>query len=175
MNEQNDAARPELPYFSVSTTKLLVMTFCTFGLYEVYWFYKNWSLIKKRDSLNIRPFWRAFFSIFFCHACFEDIHAGAEKLGLQKNFSAAALSAGWILATIAWRLPDPYWLLTYCAVLFMIPVQGVANEINRSASPDHEINSRYGGWNIFGIVVGGIMFLLSLVGAFMPNAPALPQ
>jgi hypothetical protein len=175
MNEPNDAARPELPYFSVSIAKLLVMTCCTFGLYEVYWFYKNWSLIKKRDSLTIRPFWRGVFSIFFCNACFADIHASAEKLGLQKNFNAGGLAAGWILTTIAWRLPDPYWLVTYCAVLFMIPVQGVANEINRSASPDHEINSSYSGWNIFGIVVGGIMFVLSLVGVFMPAAPALPQ
>lgn len=175
MTEQNVVTQPEPPYFPVSTTKLVVMTLCTFGLYEVYWFYKNWSLIKKRDSLEIMPFWRGVFSVFFCHGCFKDISAGEEKAGLQKSFNYDAMAIGWILLTVLWRLPDPYWLVTNLAVLFLIPVQTAANEINRTVSPNHELNSSYGGWNIFGIVVGGIMFALSLVGAFMPEAAALPQ
>ncbi len=174
MTEQNDAARPELPYFSVSTTKLLVMTLCTFGLYELYWFYKNWSLIKKRDSLTIRPFWRAAFAVFFCHGCFKDVRDGAEKRGLPNNFNADGMAAGWILTTILWRLPDPYWLVTHCAVLFLLPVQAAANEINRKDFPDHEINSRFTAMNIFGVVVGGLLLILGVVGTFMPDA-ALPK
>ena len=76
MSEQNDAAPPELPYFSVSNRKLLVMTLSSFGLYGLYWFYKNWTIIQKRDSAAIRPFWRAFFAPFFCHPCFKDIQPG---------------------------------------------------------------------------------------------------
>ena len=175
MTDQNDAARPELPYFSVSAAKLLVMTFCTSGLYGLYWFYKNWSLIKKRDAPTIRPFWRAFFALFFCHACFKDIRASAEKRGLQNPFNADAMAVGWILTTVLWRLPDPYWLVTHLAVLFLLPVQAAANEINRRDFPDHEVNSRFSGWNIFGIVVGGLLMVLSVLGTFMPDVPVAPQ
>jgi hypothetical protein len=46
---------PEL--FTASTFKLVLMSLCTFGLYEVYWFYKNWVCIKKRtgENLSMRP------------------------------------------------------------------------------------------------------------------------
>jgi len=173
MSDQ-DLSAPEPPYFAVSTTKLVVMTLCTFGLYEVYWFYKNWSLIKKRDSSELRPFWRAVFSIFFCHGCFKDIQTAADKLGV-KTFSADAMAAGWVLASITWRLPDPYWLVSMCSILFMLPVQNAANEINAAAAPGHEPNASFGGWNILGVVAGGLVFVLGLVGAFMPDAAALPQ
>lgn len=174
MTDTTDAA-PELPYFSVSTTKLVVMTLCTFGLYEAYWFYKNWSLIKKRGAPTIWPFWRAVFSIIFCAKCFEDIQSAEAKAGLRSSFSAAGMAAGWIITTLLWKLPDPFWLLTNCAVLFLIPVQRAANEINRGVSPLHEVNGSYGGWNIFGVVAGGLLFVLSLVGAFISDAPAMPQ
>lgn len=29
------------PYFSVSVRKLVVMSLCTFGLYDLYWFYQQ--------------------------------------------------------------------------------------------------------------------------------------
>lgn len=173
MSDQ-DLAAPEPPYFAVSTTKLVVMTICTFGLYEVYWFYKNWCLIKKRDAPAIMPFWRAVFSIFFCHGCFKHIQTAADKLGV-KTFNADAMAAGWILTSIMWRLPDPYWLVSMCALLFMLPVQNAANEVNAAAEPGHEPNSSFGGLNIAGIVVGGLLFVLGVVGAFMPEAAAVPR
>jgi len=43
-------------YFAVSPLKLVVMSICTMGIYELYWFYKNWVLIKERESLDIKPF-----------------------------------------------------------------------------------------------------------------------
>lgn len=173
MSDQ-DLAAPEPPYFPVSTTKLVVMTLCTFGLYEVYWFYKNWSLIKKRDAVEIMPFWRAFFSIFFCHGCFKHIQTTADKLGV-KSFSAEGMAAGWVIASLLWRLPDPFWLVSMCALLFLLPVQNTVNEINAAAAPGHEPNSGFGGLNIVGVVVGGLLLVLGVVGAFMPDAAALPK
>ena len=47
-------------FFAVSPLKLIVMSTATLGIYELYWFYKNWKLIKQRTESNIMPFWRAF-------------------------------------------------------------------------------------------------------------------
>jgi len=167
-----DAPEAEPLYFPVSTTKLVVMTLCTLGLYQVYWFYKNWSMIRKRDASDIWPFWRAVFSIFFCASLFQDIQASAEKRGVP-GFSAGGMAAGWIIMTLTWKLPDPFWILTNLAVLFMIPAQRVINDLNRAAAPAHEGNAGFGGWNIFGVVVGGLLFAMSIVGAFIPEAPAI--
>jgi len=42
-----------LKFFTTSTLKFVVMSICTFGLYELYWFYKNWVQVKARDGTSI--------------------------------------------------------------------------------------------------------------------------
>ena len=49
-------------YFPVSLLKLVIMSTCTFGIYELYWFYRNWCFVRTREAPEIMPFWRAFFS-----------------------------------------------------------------------------------------------------------------
>ena len=56
-------AGDELPFYCVSATKLAILSFATLGLYELFWFYKNWALIRARTGRDISPFWSAFFSI----------------------------------------------------------------------------------------------------------------
>lgn len=105
-------------YFSVSPLKLVVMSICTLGIYDLYWYYKNWRLIKEREQLDIMPFWRAFFAYFFCYSCFKKIRGTAASLNLNRYIAAGPLATGWIIVAILWKLPDPYWLLTYFSVLF---------------------------------------------------------
>jgi hypothetical protein len=47
------AGDSQAPYFAVSLLKLTVMSVCTFGIYELYWFYKNWRLIMEREKIDI--------------------------------------------------------------------------------------------------------------------------
>ena len=70
-------------FFPVSSLKLVVMCIVTFGIYEVYWFYKNWKLIKQRTASDIMPFWRAFFAVLFCYSCFKRIEEAATSRGLS--------------------------------------------------------------------------------------------
>jgi hypothetical protein len=154
-------------YFPVSPLKLIVMSVCTMGIYELYWYYKNWSLIKEREKLDIMPFWRAFFAFFFCYSCFRSIRTTAQSLNLKRSIAAGPLAAGWVIVTLFWRLPDPYWLLTYFAVLFFVPVQILVNEVNKAVNPGYEENKRFTSWNIAGVVFGGIFFVLILLGTLV--------
>ena len=156
-------------YFAVSPLKLIVMSVCTLGLYEVYWFYKNWRLIKEREKLAIRPFWRALFAVFFCHSCFRNIQTTAQSLSLKRSIAVGPLAAGWIILTVLWRLPDPYWLVTYFAVLFLVPVQTLVNDVNEAVVPGYKENRRFTAWNIATVVFGGILFVLVLIGTFVPS------
>jgi hypothetical protein len=96
------------PCFAVSLLKLSVMSLCTLGLYELFWFYKNWTIIKRREGTAIQPFWRAFFTFFFCYACFARIRGQAQVLHLERSIPAGALAVTWIVTNLLWRLPDPY-------------------------------------------------------------------
>jgi len=81
-------------YFPVSKLKLILMSLCTLGLYELYWFYKNWKLIKTRTGQNQSPFWRAFFSIIFCYQLFKHIQVSADSKGCNR----ALIRGGFSLA-----------------------------------------------------------------------------
>jgi hypothetical protein len=160
----------QAPYFAVSLLKLSVMSVCTLGIYELYWFYKNWQLIKQREGTDMMPFWRAVFAYFFCYGCFARIRAHAASLGLRQSIPAGLLAAGWIITTLMWKLPDPYSLGSMLPFLFMLPVQALANRVNATIAPHHEPNRRFTTWNIVGVVAGAILMILVIIGAFLPDA-----
>jgi hypothetical protein len=166
------AVAPASPiFFPVSLTKLLLLSICTLSLYEVYWFYKNWQLVKRRDASDIIPALRAVFSVFFCYALFQRVQEEAEK-SHASALAAGALAAGWIIFTLLWHLPDPYWLVSFLAVFFMLPVQHAANAVNNHVAPDHDRNKRFTAWNIATVVIGGLLFTLAVIGTFLPGEQA---
>jgi len=57
-----------LPFYCVSTMKFSILSLATFGLYELFWFYKNWAIVRARSDRDISPFGRALFSPFFCYS-----------------------------------------------------------------------------------------------------------
>lgn len=164
-------------FFPVSITKLVVMMVCTMSLYSVYWFYKNWDLVRDRERSDISPVARTLFSIFYCYPCFARIRDAAKERGISPALPAGPLAAVLILLAIAAQLPDPYWLIAYFSFAVFIPVQVVANKVNAIAAPGHDRNRRFSGANIAFATVFGILFLLALIGTFMsPEAePDLSQ
>jgi hypothetical protein len=156
-------------YFPVSTLKLVVMSTCTFGIYELYWFYKNWSLIREREKVEMMPFWRACFAHFFCYSLFKKIQGNADSQGLQTSIEPGPLAAGWIVFTFLSKLPDPYWLISFFAVAFLVPVQSAVNQVNAIANPNHDRNRAFSKLNIVGVVIGGLLLALVLAGTFLPD------
>ena len=67
------ARSEDTPFFAVSVVKLLVMSICTCGFHEIYWFYQNWKRIQMREQRAIMPFARALFNVIFCYPCFKRI------------------------------------------------------------------------------------------------------
>lgn len=157
------------PFFAVSLPKLAVLSLCTLGLYELYWFYKNWQIIRDREQSNIAPALRAFFAVIFCYACLARIRDHGEELGVKPSLAAGAYAMGWILTTVLWKLPDPYWLISMAAVAFLLPVQAYANRVNAAAAPGHDCNSRFTASSWITTVVGGAFLFLAVVGTFMPE------
>lgn len=164
-------SNPGLPplYFPVSPLKLLVLSTCTLGIYELYWFYKNWRLLQERERSDIMPVGRAIFAHFFCYSLFKRVELTAEVQRVQKTIAAGPLAAGWIILTLLARLPDPYWLVSFGAVFFLLPVQSAVNEINLVVSPQHNPNRNFTGWNIVAVVIGGLFLILVVAGTFITS------
>ena len=158
----------QVAYFPVTPFKLVVLSTCTLGVYVIYWFYKNWVLIRAQEKSDIFPVMRAIFGVFFCYACYRRMDERGVSNGLP-SMPAGALAIALIVTSLMARLPDPYWLVTLASALTMIPVQQHVNRLNAILAPGHDPNDRFTAWNWVGIILGGLFMLLVLVGLFLPE------
>jgi len=164
------------PQFAVSRAKLVVMSLCTLGLYEIYWAYKQWDAIRRREQESMMPFWRAIFAPLWGFSLFPRLQKLAASHGTDPGFSGSALALAYFIITVAWRLPDPWWLVSFFAWLPLLPVQRAVNELNATLAPEAPRNDSYSGLNILMIVVGGVLLVLAVLGTLMPvpEATQLP-
>jgi hypothetical protein len=156
----------EVLFFAVSPLKLAVLSVCTLGLYQIYWFYKHWVLIKQRSEPLIIPWARALFGLFWCYSCFEFIRDDERRLNVEPTLPAGPLTIAWIAASLAWRLPQPYFLLGYLAPALLVPAQRHVNHLNALVAPRHGENSRFSAWNWLAVAAGIIfngLIILSVV------------
>jgi len=167
--ETNIERTTEPYFFTTSTFKLTVMSICTFGIYALYWFYKNWVLIKERTGQNIMPFWRAFFSLLWAYSCFKHIKNSANENNVPESLSVGLLAIVYFVIQMSYKLPDPYWLVSFFSFTLLIPANTIALNINKNLISNFKNNEKFSGWNWVGVILGGLLFLLGLIGTFMPE------
>lgn len=159
----------EPPFFAVSLFKLAIMSIFTAGIYEIYWFYRNWRIIKVREKSNIAPGVRSVFSVFFCYQCFSRIYKYGDQIGMHSIVPPTAFAAGWILISILAQIREQ-WLLYYLlSFIYLLPVQAHVNRINEAAHPRHAENSKFSRSNWVVIVIGAIIWALVIIGINQPK------
>jgi hypothetical protein len=172
---EDSPSKNPAPFFAVSTTKFTVMSVFTFGIYEFYWFYWNWKLIRDRENSDISPFWRTVFAYFYCYPCFARVNGFAATKSIAASVPAGLLAAGWIVASLLWNLPGPFQIIGMFAFVPMLPVVTLTNEINRAVAPDHDPNDRFSFWNIFVIVAVVALVVLALFGLSLRSPSGVKQ
>lgn len=158
-------------FFRVSTARLVLMSVLSLGLFEAYWMYRNWKYLANRDQLDIKPFWRSVFAIFFCHDLFKRMGSDSRaNRYATAGFSASGLAVTFVVLAVVTRgldrLSDGPW--TLLAMLMptwapLIPIQNYVNAVNAKRSP----GSPEDGWTtgqVVLLVLGLIMWGLALVG-----------
>jgi hypothetical protein len=163
-------------FLYISESRFIVMSILTLGIFEIYWNYKNWSYIKKRDNLDIQPVWRAIFGIFYIHSLLSFIEQDNEMNKIKKSdFSASSLATGWVIMILIGNVLGRFddisintlgILISVSSLLCLLPVQKHINRVNNL------INSEilYKGWSfgqVLCLVIGIPLFVLVLIGIFL--------
>lgn len=149
-------------YFPVSTLKFLVMDIATGGIYELYWFYKNWKYLKVRFGFKLSPFWRTFFAPLFCYDLMKRVREDVSAR-VPADYAAGWLATAYFLLNMAWRLPDQWSYVGYLTFLPLLPVVWAVNDANRHRVSSEAMNGRFSGWNIAMIVVFILLRALDVV------------
>ena len=165
----SSAPPPQPPFFAVSSLKLVVLSTCTFGLYDFYWFWRNWNRIRVTGEPDITPSLRALFVLFYCYPCFIRIKIFGINRGITPAPPIGILAICYLALGFAWKLPEPLWLIGFLKIAFLLPIQSYVNRINAAASPGHDPNSRFGVWNWITVIVGGLLLILAVIGSVLPK------
>jgi uncharacterized protein DUF4234 len=160
------------PFFAVSLRKFVVMSIVTFGIYELYWAYKNWMLIKARSSEQLSPVWRAWFAQLWSFSLFSRIRDGARERGLHVEWTPVWLAAGYLLMTLFVRLPGTLALLSVLSFLPILPVVQTIATVHEQGRFRDELNARYSTLDCVAIAIGGLALVAAAVGLFLLPTPA---
>ena len=155
-------------YFSTSFLKLLIMSFCTSGLYELYWCYKNWVHIKEKKKLKIMPFWRAFFTPFWLYSLMTHLQDEINDKKIPIVLNAGMLATLYFITSALVKLPDPYWFICYLSFVFLLPANTSILRLNENSATDVKPNDKIQGWNWLAVILGGLLWIMALIGALIP-------
>jgi GYF domain 2 len=157
------------PWFVVGPAKLVVMSVATLGLYQVFWFYRHWQQARDHQHKDVWPVPRAIFAVIFAYPLFRDITGMAAARGHTPVPDAILSTTAFVGLTFAQILPSGLWLIAFGSVFALLPIQRAANAIALEAAPGTDPNTRFTRLNWVGIVVGGLVLLLALIGALLPQ------
>jgi hypothetical protein len=170
MNENQPIPAPTPLFLYIPIPRLILLSIASFSLYEFYWIYKNWRYLKERYGLDIQPFWRGFFGIFFCHSLLRRIHEDQEARSIEvPTFSSSGLATGWvilaILGSLMGRAPSIGASMASAfmpSFLCLVPVQKYIN----SVTAEHNPGQQFYGWSsghmvclVFGLIVWALLLI----------------
>lgn len=156
------------PYpYVISTPKLIVLSVATFGIYEIYWFYKQWKSFKAERDLKVTPWARALFAAIMSYSLFKEVSKAVRSVDKTRNgLEAGGLAIVYFILVSLWKLPEPYWWLSMLSVLPLIPAQNAINLYWQKKHDNKVVSSNFGAWNYIWSIIGGIIILLALYGTF---------
>lgn len=163
--------RSPIAWFMVGSTKLIVMSVVTIGLYEIYWIYKQWDAWRTTTNRKINPVARAIFGFFSSYSLFKRVAESARSVGLHPQAAPGSLWVTFLLLSACAALPDPYWLITFFSAVPLVLVQRDATAVTLHHSPGADANTRIKGSNWWAVILGGLFFILAVIGAFLPEEP----
>lgn len=164
-------------FFVTSRDKLHLLYFATFGLYAIYWFYKQWD--SQRAAMlprKIAPAARSIFQIFFTHSLCRLISEHKQRQGLPSwDYSGTAwLYVALAVANNGLSRVDmqngvlDLLLLIGCVAVPALPLAQIQQHANQASGDDTgKSNARISGYNLLFIIPGALLWMLVLVGVFL--------
>jgi hypothetical protein len=177
------AGQPGLPgeeaiLVPVSTLKLVVMFFFSFGLYQLYWVWSSWDYLRWRRNLKCLAFTRAWFNVIWFYPLMKEIKRIGQEVTPQTAFDEAKVGVGFIVISVFSFLLSMipligglfYFFFHMCLLACIISANNYVCQINRAAGKAHLIDSRFTVWN-YVIIAGWLLLIvlsivLALFGAF---------
>lgn len=162
------------PYpYVISLWKFFFLSILTFGIFHIYWFYRQWKSFYAVRNQKHGWFYISFESFFggiTSFSLFKIIDKEVRGIDARHGLSATPLAILFFSLNILYKLPDPYWLLSSLSILALLPIQNSVNYYWGKKYGDKLVKSNFGAWNIIVAIIGFIVVTLALMGTFGKNS-----
>ncbi|MEE9425030.1 MAG: hypothetical protein V3V18_08610 [Methylococcales bacterium] len=149
-------------YFLVSPARFIVFSAFTFGIYNIYWAYKNWSYIREREQSSISPFWRAIFHLLWFYPLLSNIAQHSSTPYLKNIGIKVFLTASYVIIDMLSESSVPFMMLWLLIPLPLLPaVLALAKDGDCYTSRGHNIV-----WTIPVVLIGIPVFAFIILSSF---------
>lgn len=165
-------------FYAVSLNKFLILFFATFSLYQIYWFYKNWSFYSKSSGESMWPIMRGLFSIFFAHSLFSLVDEKLKQVNSNYTWPASMLATIYVIFTIVGNVSDRLSAkdigspITDFIGLLVLPIVGwslykAQKAVNLSlGDPEGKTNNFLSPLNYVWIILGVVLWAIAGFGLY---------
>ncbi|WP_374585187.1 hypothetical protein [Pseudoduganella sp.] len=175
--DQQPSAAASDHFYVVSTRKMLIQYFLTLGVYQLYWYYRNWAQQRRATGADVWPLPRALFALFFTHSLFRRIgaHDASGKRDAWDSGSYAAamvflLVTDYLLVWASRASPILDGLSWFMLVPLALVMRQAQIEVNaRCGDPQGASNDKFSAGNYAWCALGGVLWLLVLVDYLLPG------
>lgn len=150
----------------VPIKKFILLGLATFGLYYIYWYFKNWQLISIATNKRHSAIWRTIgllipiLAEILVYKQFRHIIDLSKSTGYQK-----ALSPFWRMVSFCVLMSPALFPIVY--LIFLIPVGEIQKCFNyywSASEVDKPIKISFSPEETFALVIGGMSWLLIFAG-----------
>ena len=154
--------------YIISVGKFALLSVLTFGLYNLWWTYKEWRFFQEKENQDLAPAIRAIFGVVFLIPLFTRIKNFAKRSGYAKTFSPVAIYLCYLLVAIFAYLPIPLSLVGIFSFLILItPFKALNYAKLQNPIYNAVEQGPFNGRQICLIVFGSIFWLVVLLSVYM--------
>ncbi len=175
-------------YFSISLTRLFFLSIFTFGIYDIYWAYKNWVCVKKYEKDNsIVPFFRSWvFGVLFIYPLFLRMKTSFSKANcINKFFTLYA-----VLYTVLYLIDiyitthaDPNnilmeylsYVILFVTTLLLLPIQKNINKYNKTLDSESKPLTKFLPGEIIVIALSWLILVIGIYAGYTSEKNNLEQ
>lgn len=148
-------------------SKFIILYFATLSFYTLFWMYDQWVFLKKRQGLKISPGWRAFFATLWAGVLANDVQKLLKRENIHTSYSPVLIGVSFFILSVLYKLPDPYWLVSFLSFLPVLPIVEAMNQYYEKHD-SHLPKRKLTWWQTSLTVLGLLFFLLAVYGTINP-------
>ena len=172
--------------------RLVLLSVVTFGVYEIYWFYRTWKHMRDYEKKNISPGWRTaalsvpVYNIVLIYRQFKDIRDSAQEAGCPAFSSPGLQTFIFVMVSLLLIVLSLYELkvsdtsmlffltlliiaVNAATVLPLAVVQNTRNNFWKKQQPELNMRTSFSRGEITLLVLGGLYWLMTFGALFAPQ------